>query len=88
MRRSAPLLALILVLAACSPGGVADTATGDTTTTIAETTTSQSETTTTVDDGFPATVEDMNGPVTIEDRPVSIVSLSATATEMLFAIGF
>ncbi|HEX4815131.1 MAG TPA: ABC transporter substrate-binding protein [Nonomuraea sp.] len=37
--------------------------------------------------GFPVTVEAGNGPVTIADRPERIVSLSATHTETLFAIG-
>ena len=36
---------------------------------------------------FPVTVEAANGPVTIEAQPTAIVSMSATATEMLFAIG-
>ncbi len=36
---------------------------------------------------FPATVTGANGPVTIAKRPERILSLSATATEMLFAIG-
>jgi iron complex transport system substrate-binding protein len=36
---------------------------------------------------FPVTIESASGPVTIEERPERIVSLSATATEMLFAIG-
>ena len=36
---------------------------------------------------FPVTVEADNGPVTIEEEPDAIVSLSATATESLFAIG-
>jgi iron complex transport system substrate-binding protein len=36
---------------------------------------------------FPVTVTASNGPVTIPARPARIVSLSATATEMLFAIG-
>jgi iron complex transport system substrate-binding protein len=36
---------------------------------------------------FPVTVEGSDGPVTIEKRPVRIVSLSPTATESLFAIG-
>jgi iron complex transport system substrate-binding protein len=35
---------------------------------------------------FPVTIEAANGEVTIETRPERIVSLSATATEMLFAI--
>jgi len=36
---------------------------------------------------FPVTVEADNGAVKIESRPARIVSLSATATEMLFEIG-
>jgi cobalamin transport system substrate-binding protein len=36
---------------------------------------------------FPVTVVADNGPVTIEEEPDAIVSLSATATESLFAIG-
>lgn len=36
---------------------------------------------------FPVTVEAANGPVEIVARPERIVSLSATATEMLFGIG-
>lgn len=37
--------------------------------------------------GFPITVHAANGSVTIRTRPTAIVSLSPTATEMLFAIG-
>ena len=36
---------------------------------------------------FPVTVEGTNGEVTIDDRPMRIVSLSPTATEDMFAIG-
>ncbi|MGH3028260.1 MAG: ABC transporter substrate-binding protein, partial [Gaiellaceae bacterium] len=36
---------------------------------------------------FPVTVEGTNGEITIDDRPVRIVSLSPTATEDMFAIG-
>jgi iron complex transport system substrate-binding protein len=36
--------------------------------------------------GFPHTIQAPNGPVTIDRRPEAIVSLSPTATEMLFAI--
>lgn len=36
---------------------------------------------------FPITLTTANGDVTIEDRPERIISLSPTATEMLFAIG-
>ena len=35
---------------------------------------------------FPVTVEAANGEVTLDEQPTSIVSLSPTATEMLFAI--
>ena len=41
----------------------------------------------TLDDGFPVTVVAANGEVTIPRRPQRVVSLSATATEVLFAIG-
>jgi iron complex transport system substrate-binding protein len=36
--------------------------------------------------GFPITIQAPNGPVTIDERPTRIVSLSPTATEVLFAI--
>jgi iron complex transport system substrate-binding protein len=36
---------------------------------------------------FPVTIESVGGPVTIEGRPERVVSLSPTATEMLFAVG-
>ncbi|HEX2294925.1 MAG TPA: ABC transporter substrate-binding protein [Actinomycetota bacterium] len=39
------------------------------------------------DDGFPVTIDAAAGSVVIERRPERIVSLSPTATEMLFAIG-
>jgi iron complex transport system substrate-binding protein len=40
-----------------------------------------------IDTSFPADVEAANGTVTIADEPERIVSLSPTATEMLYAIG-
>jgi len=36
---------------------------------------------------FPVTVQGTNGEISIDDRPVRIISLSPTATEDLFAIG-
>ncbi|WP_053203744.1 ABC transporter substrate-binding protein [Jiangella muralis] len=39
------------------------------------------------DAAFPVTVDTADGPVEIAEQPEQIVSLSATATEMLFAIG-
>jgi iron complex transport system substrate-binding protein len=38
-------------------------------------------------ESYPRTVPAANGPVTLATRPTRIVSLSATATEMLFAVG-
>jgi iron complex transport system substrate-binding protein len=43
--------------------------------------------TTAAESGFPVTVVALNGDVTIESLPTRIVSLSPTATEVLFAIG-
>jgi iron complex transport system substrate-binding protein len=39
------------------------------------------------DDVFPVTIHAANGDVAVANRPHSVVSLSPTATEMLFAIG-
>jgi iron complex transport system substrate-binding protein len=38
-------------------------------------------------DSFPVTIAAANGPVTVERRPEAVVSLSPTATEMLYAMG-
>ena len=77
MKRAAFAAVLLLVVAACSPSDTAPT----TTTTGPTTTTAQTGA------AFPVTVEADNGSVTIDDRPVAVISLSSTATEMLFAIG-
>jgi len=91
MRRITLILTLLAV-AACSAEGGSTTTTGEvaTSTTAAPdpTTTAAPETSTTVADaGFPVEVTDANGAVSIETMPESIVSLSSTGTEMLFAIG-
>lgn len=96
MRRFfAVALTLGVVVAAC--GGGTETSAGTaapttttvptTTTTVPATTTILPATTTTDDDGYPVTVAAANGDVTIEERPQAIISLSPTATEMLFALG-
>jgi iron complex transport system substrate-binding protein len=75
LRTACRVLALALLVAACGDGG-------DGTTTTAAPTTS-----TTAPSAFPVTIETPGGKVTIETEPQRIVSLSATATETLFAIG-
>lgn len=91
MRRGSLLLAALLILAACGTadtGGETTTAVDNATTTEAsETMTTPPTTSTTGEPGFPVTVETDAGPVTIEETPDSIVSLSPVATEILFAIG-
>ena len=71
--------------AASSPSATSPSATS------ATAVTSPPETTTTltaeVAAEFPVIITDQMGEVTIDDRPERIVSLSATATEMLFAVG-
>lgn len=98
MRKSAVLLiALSLIMLACRsstatstvvvtepPSPVPETTTSSSPLT---TTTSPAPTTTTVSAAFPVTVATDLGSVTIETRPERIVSLSATHTEMLYAIG-
>lgn len=81
--RIAGVAALAIALSACATSVATDTATGETrvTTTIPEVLP------TVVDDDFPVTVVDANGQLTIEQRPAAIISLSPTATEMLFAVG-
>ncbi|MGH9185819.1 MAG: ABC transporter substrate-binding protein, partial [Acidimicrobiales bacterium] len=53
-----------------------------------DTTTEPTDAATSGDEGaFPVSIDNEGGEVTIAARPERIVSLSATATEMLFAIG-
>lgn len=71
MKRTALAAVLLLVVTACGTPDVSAT-----TTTVAD-----------GESGFPVTVTDDRGEVTIEERPESVISLSPTATEMLFAVG-
>ncbi|MCU1669493.1 MAG: Fe3+ transporter substrate-binding protein [Blastococcus sp.] len=78
-RRSLPalvalLLSLLMALTACGGSSSSDSGTA-----------AASSTAGTPD--YPVTVTGTNGSVTLAAEPKSIVSMSATATEMLFAIG-
>lgn len=86
MRRAALIGIIALALAACSQS-TATTSSSTTTSTTTTTTTAPSTTSSTVPDPFPVTVGLAAGEVTLESRPTRIVSLSPSATEMLFAIG-
>jgi iron complex transport system substrate-binding protein len=68
----AALLPLLLVLGACGASDDGGSA---------------AAATSAAGDAFPVTVTGDNGKVTLDEQPEHIVSLSATATEMLFAIG-
>ena len=90
MRRITLILTLLAVVACSAEGSTTTTGEVATSTTAATdpTTTAAPEASTTVADaGFPVEVTDANGAVTIETMPESVVSLSSTGTEMLFAIG-
>jgi iron complex transport system substrate-binding protein len=81
LRRAAAIAlvpALLVGLTACGDDGdqTADTTTADI---IAAPTTAAAE--------FPVTIDAANGAVEIPAQPTTIVSLSPTATEMLYAIG-
>ncbi|HUF32664.1 MAG TPA: ABC transporter substrate-binding protein [Acidimicrobiales bacterium] len=74
------LVAVLALIAACGGDDAGPAATGD-----ADATTTAADGS---DVGFPVTVTDDRGEeVTVAARPERIVSLSATATEVLFAIG-
>ena len=86
------LVVLVSMVSACASSTADSTSTIEPATTTAPSTTSEPEpetTTTTAPEieGPFAVVEAANGAVEIPNRPTAIVSLSPTATEMLFAIG-
>ncbi|MFW3172759.1 ABC transporter substrate-binding protein [Geodermatophilus sp. CPCC 206100] len=70
---AALLLPLLLVLSACADDGSGGDAAGSSPSPAGA--------------DFPVTVTGDDGELTLEERPESIVSMSATATEMLFAVG-
>jgi iron complex transport system substrate-binding protein len=78
-RPLAALVAVLLALGLAACGGDGDDA--------AAPATSSAAVETTAAPAFPVTVEADNGPVTLEEQPDAIISLSATATESLFALG-
>lgn len=102
MKRFVPVLMMVVVMVACgvesSTGGPAPTdppvaatpasATPASTEVPASTVVDPATTTTapSVATGFPVTVDSPVGSVTFDEAPQAIVSLSPTATEMLFAI--
>ncbi len=87
MRRITLILALLLATAACGSNDGLTTTIGEPTNSTLVTTTTPEDTTNTGSADFPVTVTAANGEVTVEQRPQRIVSLSPTATEVLFAIG-
>ena len=78
-RPFAALVAVLLGLGLAACGGDGDDA--------AAPASSSDAVETTAAPAFPVTVEADNGPVTLEEQPNAIISLSATATESLFALG-
>lgn len=84
-----PLLAALALLAAACATATTPSPSPTTTPTAAATTPAPTPTATPApsETSFPVTIEAANGPVRIETRPQRIVSLSPTATEILFAVG-
>ena len=77
----------ITAKAAAAVATTAGVTTTTSTSTATATATATATVTTTPAPSFPVTIKATNGAVTIAAKPVKIISLSPTATEMLFAIG-
>lgn len=88
-RKLTVLLTLITLVAGCGDSSPSPPAAQPETTTTVMTTAPPSPTTETVPENpvYPVTVVAANGSIEIPARPSNIVSMSATHTEMLFAIG-
>jgi iron complex transport system substrate-binding protein len=90
VRRIAGVVALALVVAACGVSVSTATSLSESapaTVLVPLETTIPETTPPVVDDDFPVTVATGNGELVIQTRPEAIISLSPTATEMLFAVG-
>ncbi len=89
--RRAVTVALALTIAACGDDDDQSTATTEaapaTTEAAPATTEAAPATTEAAQATFPITIDAANGPVEIATEPTAIISLSPSATEMLFAIG-
>ena len=89
--RLATLSVLCALVAVACGGATAESTTTvairNSTTTVVATTSTAARPTTNLDTGFPITVSAANGDVVLETRPTRIISISPTATEMLFALG-
>jgi iron complex transport system substrate-binding protein len=77
-------LALVLATAAC--GGAQSSSTGDASAPPSPSVSAAPGAPTDDDAQFPVTVTAANGDITLDERPETVVSLSPTATEMLFAV--
>jgi iron complex transport system substrate-binding protein len=78
----AAFAATAILAAGCSSSG-----TNSSTTSAAKTTGTKTAASTTAAARFPVTIQTAAGSVTITKKPTAIVSMSPSATEMLFAIG-
>lgn len=91
IRRIATLAGFALLAAACGPAVSTESSVGESTATTISVSveTTNPPTTIPADEPamFPVTIAAGNGDVTIDERPEAIISLSPTATEMLFAVG-